>query len=363
MNSVMQSQLREVLEDQRASLVEQWYAVLEKVSPVPPKQEKVTASLSVLADQMIDLCLAETFKRQEAQAIGAALHNVCDIPPEGIVRIQEALADYIIAPLAPKQVTALQPNLVKVLANLGLGFLVESTSQRKKLNMASVSKMGHDLKTPINSITGFSRVILKGIDGPITDFQQQDLTSIYNAGKLLLDMINELTQVSKQDEGKLELYIDDFDLAVLAGDIITTMQPLLAENDHALALHCIGELGTMHANMSQVRWVALSLLLHAARGMEPGTLLLTISREMVDGKDWIFFRISRNVPMLHTELVGLEPETEEAIKESHKDLALITGERFCEAMGGKISVIQTNGDGVTFTARIPAKVTVIEDNE
>jgi signal transduction histidine kinase len=322
--------------------------------------ERVKANLTSLTDRVIELLTDDGFDAAAARELGARFFSLCDMRPEDLLDMQYALVEQVSALLTPEQIAALQPRFVQLLGQVSLGFLMKESQQRKQFNMDSISKMGHDLKTPINSVTGFSRVILKGIDGPITDFQKQDLTSIYNAGKLLLDMIDELTKVSKQDESKQELTLSVFDLAAFAGDIVATIQPILAENDHSLAVYCVGELGTMKADLSQVRWVVLSMLLHAARDMEPGTLSLTVSREMIEGTAWIFFRVSRNALTLRHEWAGLEPETEEALKESNKDLGLMTAERFCRIMGGKILVTEMGEGGLSMIARLPAKVSEVE---
>jgi signal transduction histidine kinase len=362
MNLVAASQLYETLQSNRDAIAEAWYATLEKASPLPLETESVKASLATLTDQAIVLLTDEEFDADAACKMGVRLFSLGDMQPDDLLEMQYAFVEQVAAWLSPEQTAALQPRFVRLFGQLTLGFLMKESQQRRQFNMEAISKMGHDLKTPINSVTGFSRVILKGIDGPITDFQKQDLTSIYNAGKLLLDMIDELTKVSKQDESKQALTLDVFDLATFAGDIIATIQPILAENDHSLAVYCVGELGTMKANLSQVRWVVLSMLLHAARDMEPGTLSLTISREIAESVDWIFFRISRNALTLRHEWAGLEPETEEALKESHKDLGLMTAERFCRIMGGKILVTEMGEGGLSLIARLPAKVIeVVED--
>ncbi len=357
MNLVAASQIYETLQSNQDAIAEAWYATLEDASPLPLKAESIKASLATLTDQAIMLLTDEAFDAAAARKMGGRLFALSDMQPDDLLEMQYVLVEQVSGLLSHEQIAALQPRLVQLLGQLTLGFLMKESQQRKQFNMEAISKMGHDLKTPINSVTGFSRVILKGIDGPITDFQKQDLTSIYNAGKLLLDMIDELTKVSKQDESKQELALEVFDLAAFAGDIVATIQPVLAENDHSLAVYCVGELDTMKANLSQVRWVVLGMLLHAARDMEPGTLSLTITREMVEDMDWVFFRVSRNALTLRHEWAGLEPETEEALKESSKDLGLMTAERFCRIMGGKILVTEMGEGGLSMIARLPAEVT------
>jgi signal transduction histidine kinase len=77
-----------------------------------------------------------------------------------------------------------------------------------------LANMSHELRTPLNSIIGFSRVIIKGIDGPINDTQKQDLTAIYNSGQHLLSLINDMLDLSKIEAGKMELAFSDVNVAI-----------------------------------------------------------------------------------------------------------------------------------------------------
>ena len=97
--------------------------------------------------------------------------------------------------------------------------LRETANQLREIDTLKsqfLANMSHELRTPLNSIIGFSRVIMKGIDGPVTDLQQQDLSAIYNAGQHLLNMINDILDISKIEAGKMELAFDDVELPALS---------------------------------------------------------------------------------------------------------------------------------------------------
>ena len=72
--------------------------------------------------------------------------------------------------------------------------------------------MSHELRTPLNSIIGFSRVILKGIDGPTTPAQEEDLESIYSNGQHLLTLINEILDMAKIEANKMTLTFESVNL-------------------------------------------------------------------------------------------------------------------------------------------------------
>ena len=86
-----------------------------------------------------------------------------------------------------------------------------------------LANMSHELRTPLNSIIGFSRVILKGIDGPISELQGQDLTAIYNSGQHLLGLINDILDLSKIEAGKMELAFDEVNMTDLINGVMSTV--------------------------------------------------------------------------------------------------------------------------------------------
>ncbi|MCB1863704.1 MAG: hypothetical protein KDI47_18530, partial [Gammaproteobacteria bacterium] len=88
----------------------------------------------------------------------------------------------------------------------------ERLRELDKLKSQFLANMSHELRTPLNSIIGFSRVILKGIDGPLTDMQSQDLDTIHSSGNHLLTLINDILDQAKIESNKLELNITAFDL-------------------------------------------------------------------------------------------------------------------------------------------------------
>src|SRR5260370_40755701 len=80
----------------------------------------------------------------------------------------------------------------------------EQLRELDRLKSDFLANMSHELRTPLNSIIGFSRVILKGIDGPLTEMQEQDLSTIYNSGTHLLGLINDVLDQAKINSGKMD---------------------------------------------------------------------------------------------------------------------------------------------------------------
>jgi GAF domain-containing protein/ActR/RegA family two-component response regulator len=156
--------------------------------------------------------------------------------------------------------------------------LQRSTAERlaevDKLKSQFLANMSHELRTPLNSIIGFSRVILKGIDGPLTDLQNQDLTSIYNAGQHLLGLINDILDMSRIEAGKMELVFDEVDLRDIFKGVLSTTTALV--KDKAIALHddTPPDLPLVRADSMRVRQILLNLLANAAKFTDQGSITL-----------------------------------------------------------------------------------------
>ena len=111
----------------------------------------------------------------------------------------------------------------------------EEMKEVDRVKSQFLANMSHELRTPLNSIIGFSRVILKGIDGPINETQKQDLSAIYNSGQHLLTLINNILDLSKIEAGKMELQISEVNIADLINSVMSTAVGLV--KDKPIRLH------------------------------------------------------------------------------------------------------------------------------
>jgi signal transduction histidine kinase/CheY-like chemotaxis protein/transcriptional regulator with GAF, ATPase, and Fis domain len=150
----------------------------------------------------------------------------------------------------------------------------ERLAEVDRLKSQFLANMSHELRTPLNSIIGFSRVILKGIDGPITELQTQDLTSIYNAGQHLLGLINDILDMSRIEAGKMELVFDEVDLRDILKGVLSTTTALIKDKPIVLQDDIAPNLPTVRADSMRVRQVLLNLLANAAKFTESGSITL-----------------------------------------------------------------------------------------
>ncbi|MCA8963128.1 MAG: hypothetical protein KDC38_21540, partial [Planctomycetes bacterium] len=173
---------------------------------------------------------------------------------------------------------------------------------------------------------------------------------------------NDILDISKIESGKMELYLEDFEIRSLISETIATAEPLIERNENRLALDVPPSIGLMHADVTKVRQSLLNLLSNAAKFTSKGTITLTALREREPGGDWIVISVRDTG-------IGMTPEQQQRIFEPFSQvdasttrkfggtgLGLAITRSFCEMMGGTISGVSEQGVGSTFTIRLPAVV-------
>jgi CheY-like chemotaxis protein/nitrogen-specific signal transduction histidine kinase len=225
-----------------------------------------------------------------------------------------------------------------------------------------LANMSHELRTPLNAIIGYSEMLQEEAEDRGQEDFTPDLQKINAAGKQLLALLNDILDLSKIEAGKMDLFLETFDLATMLRDVETTIQPLGEKNANTLMVHRPDNLGTMRADLTKVRQNLFNLLSNACKFTQRGTISLEVSRESVDGFDWVTFRVSdTGIGMTPEQMVKLfQPFTQADVSTTRQyggtGLGLAITKHFCQMMGGDISIESALGKGSTFTIKLPAQV-------
>jgi signal transduction histidine kinase/CheY-like chemotaxis protein len=241
----------------------------------------------------------------------------------------------------------------------------EEANRTKSQFLASMS---HELRTPMNAIIGYSEMLIEEAEDLGQDELEPDLQKIRGAGKHLLSLINDILDLSKIEAGKMDLYLESFDIHNMVNEVASTIAPLVEKNSNILSVRCAEDVGSMHADLTKVRQSLFNLLSNASKFTERGTIDLEAERSTghsVDGNEWIIFRVRDNgIGMSEEQLEKLfqaftQADASTTRKYGGTGLGLTITRHFCEMMGGTIVAESQPGQGTTFSITLPAKV--VED--
>lgn len=253
----------------------------------------------------------------------------------------------------------------------------EAANRAKSVFLANMS---HELRTPLNAIIGYSEIMLEDAEDLGYDSFIPDLTKIQTAGKHLLSIINDILDLSKVEAGKMELYMEPFDIQSLIDNVLSTIQPTIEKNFNVLEVRFEDNLGLIRADLTKVRQVILNLLSNAAKFTENGKIILTVREATYEEKQAIQNEAEDGDRLLNWEQqyilisvadtgIGISPEQIEHLFEPFTQadssttkkyggtgLGLAISRHFCKMMGGDITVESDLGRGSVFTVKFPVKI-------
>jgi signal transduction histidine kinase len=227
-------------------------------------------------------------------------------------------------------------------------------SQHKSQFLANMS---HELRTPLNAIIGVTEMLREDAEALKQDTEPLD--RVLGAGRHLLALINDILDLSKIEAGRMELHLESFALGPLIDGVIKTIEPLAAKNGNQVAVHSDAAIGTMHADQMRLRQALLNLMSNANKFTDRGTITIDAHHGRQNGRDWITLAVTdtgigmsaEQMSKLFQEFAQASSST--ASKYGGTGLGLVISRRFCQMMGGDITVESESARGSTFTIRLP----------
>jgi signal transduction histidine kinase len=344
----------EALQNRRAPIAAQWYDAI--ATDIPDLNDAdVKVQLENWVRQTATLLSQKTPEWGMAQAVGETIAREVSSKARVLGKTQEVLARQFAKDLAGERLVALVPRLSRLLGELATGFVDEQAKHVQTMRRKFLSTTSHDMRSPLNAVIGFSRIIVKGVDGPVTDLQTQDLNTIHESGKNLLKMIDDVFSIDKVEAGSISLDTKTFSLSDVVDSAIDAVQPAIDENENTLAVNRAEPSPFIESDPAKVKQVLVNLLGHATRFTKQGTITLDISQTTEDGADWVVFQVSDTGLGLTPAQIERFGAAASPSAPSYDDITLMVTQRYSQLLGGQLTVEAGVGKGSTFTLRLPAK--------
>lgn len=229
-----------------------------------------------------------------------------------------------------------------------------------RLKSEFLANMSHELRTPLNAIIGFSELLLDDTMENEFKNQQECLKDIHRSGKHLLQLINDILDLSKIEAGKMELHLENFLFSDLMYSVQRTAVPLLDKKNQKLRIDIPKEFPAMFADPNKIRQVMLNLISNAIKFSAPDTVI-QVEASFHDHTSRPVFDIAvidqgrgirdEDQGIIFEEFRQIDGSTTREDQGTGLGLALC--KRLVEMHGGTIGVESVYGQGSTFRFRIP----------
>jgi signal transduction histidine kinase len=216
------------------------------------------------------------------------------------------------------------------------------------------ASMSHELRTPINAVLGYSTLLLENIYGPLNEKQREGIERTHKAAKHLLELVNDVLDLSKIEAGKIDLRLQPVSFPSLIEDLFVTVRPLADQYGSTLKIEHTGDSIRIVSDPRRVRQILLNLLSNAIKFGRGKPIRVALTRREDEGV---------NVDVID-EGEGIPPEDQERIFQEFVQLGktqltegtglgLPISRRLAELLRGSLTLDSQAGRGSTFRLSLP----------
>ena len=224
--------------------------------------------------------------------------------------------------------------------------------EANRLKSDFLARMSHDLRTPMNAIIGYTRILLRQVKDILNDRQYRNLDNIQISANNLLSLINDILDLSKVEAGRIDIKPEAVDLKQLATECIASVASLVKPG--VQLEQQLEDVNPTHTDADRIRRVVMNLLSNALKFTEQGRI--TVSSKSVEG--WVELSVAdtgsgippEDLPHIFDEFRQVESEGGKT--QEGTGLGLSIAKKSVELLGGMIEVESEVGKGTKFTIRI-----------
>lgn len=242
----------------------------------------------------------------------------------------------------------------------------DQAQQASRTKSSFLANMSHELRTPLNAIIGYTELLKEDAEDSGDNALLVDLDKIRRSATHLLELINDILDLSKIEAGKVGLHIDFFNVKALLSAVSETVMPAILKNENELIVNVDDDKIELESDETRVRQCLLNLLSNAAKFTERGQIRITAGKVSKADEAWVTFVVEDNgIGMTDSQLKRLfqtftQTETKNAAKYGGTGLGLAISRRLCRMLGGDITVTSVRGGGSRFEMQLPINLTPLQ---
>jgi len=225
--------------------------------------------------------------------------------------------------------------------------------EANRLKTEFLARMSHDLRTPMNAIIGYARILMRKLEGAIEPRQVQNIENIQTSANHLLDLINDILDLSKVEAGRIEIHCEEVNVKRLVGECLAAVSPLVKEG---VELHQnFGDIDVLHTDSDRLRRALINLLSNAVKYTREGRITVAVEAKenlvevtVCDTGDGI---PTEELPFIFDEFRQVARKGQIALEGTGLGLAIVR--RSAQLLGGGVRVESCEGEGTTFTLVLP----------
>jgi signal transduction histidine kinase/CheY-like chemotaxis protein len=224
-----------------------------------------------------------------------------------------------------------------------------------------LANMSHELRTPLNAIIGYSQMLQEEAGDEGHDDYLPDLAKIENAGTHLLNLINDILDLSKIEAGRMTVFMEKVTVPSVLAEVRGIIDPLAAKNGNTLVIDCASDVGVIDSDVTKLKQSLLNLLSNASKFTKDGTVTLTVARRHNGTADTVDFAVKdTGIGMTPEQLDRLfqafaQADSSTTRKYGGTGLGLAITRHFARMLGGDVTVASEVGKGSVFTLSLPAQ--------
>jgi adenylate cyclase len=237
---------------------------------------------------------------------------------------------------------------------------MQQAEAANRAKSAFLANMSHELRTPLNAIIGLTEMLVSNAARFGTEKATEPLRRVHRAGKHLLELINQVLDLSKIEAGKLELNPERVNIPRLVDEVVGTARSLAEQNKNQLTVECPSDIAPLYVDALRLRQILLNLLSNACKFTKDGEVSLRVTPATADGRGRLDFVVTDSgIGMTPDQLDKLFQEFTQGDQSTARryggtGLGLAITRRLCRMMDGDVTVTSEAGKGSTFVVHLPA---------